>query len=276
MVWPCRQKSYFWGLISRLLIKQMINKVAGILIFCAISLTAFSQTAETKKSVARPDIPGIFTLELGLNRSLNGPEGLKLGLWGSRTFNIYYQYELRILKSNFSLVPGIGLSLERFKFRNGDIISYPKVGAVFKGEIANADSVVFFNITQHQVAGLKKSQLITNYLEVPVELRYTFNPDDPARSMKISVGGRVGYLYDSFSKVKYKENGEIKQLKNKESFNINKLRYGVFAKVGFGSFSLFGYYNLSPLFKNDEGVANKGVYFNEMNTFTAGISLSSF
>jgi hypothetical protein len=255
----------------------MINRLAGILFISAISFTAICQTTETKKSSARPDIPGTFTLELGLNRSLNGPDNFKIGLWGSRTINVYYQYEMRILKSKFSFIPGIGLSLERFKFRDGDILGYVRESNLFANDVTSRDTLFLFAPGQHFISRLKKSQLITNYVDLPLELRYTFNPDDPARSLKISIGGRIGYLYDASTKIKYSQDGEQKQIKDKQNFNLTRFRYGAFAKIGFGNFSLFGYYNLTPLFKKDQGLfdTNK-VPFNDMNTFTAGISLSSF
>jgi hypothetical protein len=257
----------------------MINKLAGILLLSAISFSAISQTAqtgETKKTYARPDIPGIFTLELGGNRALNAPSEFNLGLWGSRTFNVYYQYEFRILKSNFSFVPGIGLSLERFKLRDEDVLNYHKDKRQYNTPILNRDSVLIYRPSQHLIPSLRKSMFVTNYVDVPLELRYTVNPDDPNRSFKVSIGGRVGYLFDSFSKIKYKENGEMKVLKDKQNLNTTRFRYGAMFKVGFGNFSFFGYYNLSPLFKNNKGLYQDGKYFNEMNTFTAGISLSSF
>src|SRR5690606_30868686 len=88
------------------------------------------------------------------------------------------------------------------------------------------------------------------------EIRYSTKPDDPARSFKISVGGRIGYMYDSFTKIKYKENSEVKQLKNKQDFNLTKFRYGLTARIGVGNFSLFGYYNLTPLFEEGKGLSD--------------------
>lgn len=244
----------------------MINRFTGLLFLLLVSVSAFSQSTEAPPATARPDLPGTFTLEFGLNRGLDAPENFDLGLFGSRTINLYYQYEFRILHSKFSFVPGIGLSLERYKFREGDILAFPA---------DNRDSVVLLPVAEHQLRTLRKSHLVTNYVEVPLELRYTLNPDDPARSFKISVGGRVGYLYDAFTKIKYKEDGEAKQIKDKQNFNLNRLRYGVSAKIGFGNFALFGYYNLSTLFEEGKGFHDMGRPV-DFNTFTAGISLSSF
>lgn len=254
----------------------MIKKIAGILLVSVASLSAFGQTTEVKKTTARPDIPGTFTLEIGLNRAMNAPDNFSTGLWGSRTINLYYQYEFQILKSRFSFVPGIGLSLERFKFKDGHILNYLREDNDVFGNITSFDSVKLYNPTEHGITGLKKSQLVMNFVELPLELRYTLNPDDPARSFKISIGGRVGYLYDSFNKIKYSQGGEVKTIKDKQYFNLNRFRYGVFTKIGFGSFSFFGYYNLSPMFQNHQGLTVDETNYNDMNTFTAGISLSSF
>lgn len=244
----------------------MIKKLAGIIILSGVSFMALSQATPAKKTTARPDIPGTFVVELGLNRDNGGPGDFSLGLIGSRTFNIYYQYDFRILKSPFSFVPGIGFSLERYRFKNEYTLDYTS-------DIS--DELVLIPPADAVVPDIKKSQLITNYLEIPVEIRYTINPDDPSRSFKIAFGGRAGYLFDSFTKVKYKENSEVKKFKDKQDFNLTKLRYGLTGKIGFGNFSLFGYYNLTPLFEEGKGLKQDDIY-NNFNTYTIGISLSSF
>jgi hypothetical protein len=129
--------------------------------------------------------------------------------------------------------------------------------------------------TRDAYPGLRKTQLITNYIDMPLELRYSSKPEDPARSFKIAAGFRVGYMYDAFNKIKYKADGEVKQVKDKQFHNLNRFRYGMYGKVGLGNVSLFCYYNLSPLFE-----AGKGFYTNgkadDFNTMTIGISLAAF
>jgi len=253
----------------------MIRKFTAIILFTAFFSHAFSQESTTTtptpapKKTARPDIPGTFTLELGINGAPQAPDRFDLGFWGSRTFNAYYQYDIRIAKSKFSVVPGLGLSLERYKFKNGYTLMYSH------GADPEKDSLAMFSPSQAGLPGMKKSQLVTNYVELPLEICFRTNPDDPARSFKASIGGRIGFLYDSFTKVKYKEGSEVKQYKDKQRFELNQFRYGVYTKIGFGNFSIFGYYNINNLFENGGGpVENKKK--TEFNTFTAGISLSSF
>lgn len=249
----------------------MIKTVSFVILF-ALSFAAAAQISDPNatgvspngKTGDQPDIPGTFTLELGLNNGLNAPERFDAALWGSRSFNVYYQYEIRILKSRFSIVPGIGLSLERFKFKNGAILGYDE-----------EDSLKLLLPAETPMTGLKKTQMINNYIDVPVELRFSTNPSDPGRGFKVAVGGRIGYMYDSFSKLKYKEDGQTKTLKDKQDWNLTKLRYGVSGKLGFGNFTLFGYYNLTPLFEEGKGPAEGGVV-NDFQTVTVGISLSAF
>ena len=223
-----------------------------------------AESAYTPSQSGQPNIPGTFVLELGINNALDAPETFDLALWGSRTINIYYTYEFRISQSKFSLVPGIGLSLERFKFKNGGTLGYDA-----------EDSLKLLLPAETAITGERKSQLITNYVDVPLELRFTSNPDDPNRAFKAAIGGRIGYMYDAFTKMKYKEDGETKQFKDKQNFNLNRFRYGVYGKLGIGNFSLFGYYNLTPLFQEGEG-PYEGNVVTDFQTVTVGISLSAF
>jgi hypothetical protein len=244
----------------------MIKQFAGIIILSGITLTALCQSTTAKKTTARPDIPGAFVLEFGFNQDVGGPSDFSLNFWGSRTANVYYQYEFRILKSGFSFVPGIGLSMERFKFKDEYTIGY---SSPTSGEL------IMIPPADGSIPNIKKSMLITNYIDVPMEIRFTLNPDDPSRSFKTAVGGRIGYMYDSFTKIKYSENTETKKLKDKQDYNLSKLRYGLTGRIGFGNFSIFGYYNLTPLFEENKGLKENNVY-NNFPTWTIGVSVASF
>lgn len=246
-----------------------MKKIIVLSLLAFVFSPVFSQETTTpKKTSKRPDIPGTFVLELGLNHAKGSPKEFNSAFWGSRTVNFYWQYDIRILKSRFSFVPGVGLSMERWKFKDGRILT-------------NLDGqTVLATPAETGLLKLKQSKLITNYFEIPVEFVYRTRPDDPARSFKIAVGGRVGLLYDSFTKVKYREDGETKKIKDNQSFDLNKVRYGVSGRIGIGNFSLFTYYNLSSMFKADEspweGRGEDAVRPADFNTFTVGISLASF
>lgn len=249
----------------------MIKKITVFCLLLALSLPAISQETSTEKKTGRPDIPGTFVVELGLNHAKNAPPDFSTGFWGSRSLNLYYTYDIRILNSRVSFVPGIGVSLERWKFKNGYVLGY------------HNDSLKMNHPSDLGINRLAKSQLITNYIEAPLEFVYRSKPDDPARSFKFAIGGRVGYSFDSFTKVKYREGGEVKKIKDKQDFEVNKFRYSLSARVGIGNVAIFGYYNMTPLFEKGKGPIDPkenatDTYSGQRDfkTFTIGLSLSAF
>jgi hypothetical protein len=245
----------------------MIKKFLFLIFLSVLSTAVVAQVnnSSVEKKKGRPNIPGTFAIDLGFNFP-SEKENFNTNVFGSRTLNIYYYYDYQLGKSKFSAHGGIGLGLERYKFNNNRTLGY----------IAGPDSPydTLRMVRAESIIGtnkIKRSGLITNYVDIPVELRYSSNPDDPARSFKVSLGFKVGILYDSFTKIKYSQDGETKKLKNKQNYNINPFRYGVTLKVGAGSFSMFGYYSLTPIFKDKKGPDSA-----EITNFTIGVSLAAF
>jgi Outer membrane protein beta-barrel domain len=230
-----------------------------------IILTAFSlQAQEKERKARRPDLPGSFLIEFGFNRAQGStPSKFDQGFWGSRTLNLYYQYPIRLWKTKFSFNPGGGFSFERYKLVNNYTLD-AKVSPDGSYPLVLASDLDFPNTD--------KSMLVMNYFEVmPAELRFDTKPEDLAKSIHVSVGARVGLLFESHTKVNYSEGGEDKTFKDKQNHGLSTFRYGVYSRIGIGSFNLFGYYNLTPVFQE-----NKGPEQTKMNTLTIGISLSGF
>ena len=239
--------------------------IMTVMVFAASGQDLPSNAGSTNiKKSGKPNIPGSFVVDFGFNQPFDKDSLFDIAFWGSRTVNVYYQYDIRLWNSKFSIVPGIGLSLERYKLKNLHTLGYTTSGTE-----QNLTLLPVYT----SLPDVRKSKLITNYIDIPLELRFSTRPDDPARSFKASIGGRIGYLYDAFTKVNYKENGESKTFKDKQNFNLSRIRYGTFVKIGAGNFSVFAYYNLVPVFEEGEGPlpAKK-----DMKNFTAGISLSGF
>jgi hypothetical protein len=248
-----------------------MQKVALVVVLLTAPLLVWSQE-KTEKKVARPDLPGNFMIDLGFNRAITPPKDFSQGFWGSRTVNVFYQYPIRFGKSKFSLNTGIGLSLERWKFRNGFTLR-DTVELDAAGDVAEIQTEQYNLVRASSILGVsaRKSMFVTNYLEVPVEFRFDTRPEDLARSFNVAVGGRIGVLYDAFTKLKYEEKGEMITLKNKRSFGLNQIRYGVYLRFGVGGFTWFVNYNLSDTFAKEKGPAGT-----TMNSFTAGISINGF
>jgi hypothetical protein len=104
----------------------------------------------------------------------------------------------------------------------------------------------------------KKYKIATSYLEAPLELRYRSDPENDGKSFKASIGAKVGMLLNAHTKGKtlQDKNGNtvtsyILKENSKRYFNSNRI--SLTARVGYGHFTLFTSYQLTPLFK--EGVA---------------------
>ena len=258
------KKTYFWRFLNPYPEKSG-NQNSTIMtrsVFVPLLslLMSFSVLAQTTKKVARPDIPGTFVFDFGFNRARLIPPNFSQGFWGSRTVNLYYQYPLRIARTKFSFVPAMGVSLERFKLVNNYTL-----GPV------NPDGSFPLNPANTLYPGTYKSMIVTNYFEVPVGFRFDTHPEDISRSFSVSLGGRVGALFDGFTKVKYSQDGEIKTIKDKQNHGLNPIRYGLYGRLGIGGFNFFSFYNLSPLFEK-----TKGPSATLMTTFTIGISINGF
>lgn len=235
-----------------------MNKKLLVLVVITIFSSSIVAQDVVKKTKGRPDIPGTFLIDFGFNRALNAADTFDIGFFGSRTVNLYYQHEIKIpiLKGKFSFHPGIGMGMERFKFRDNTTLAYDANNALQ---------------LQTPTPNLNKSQLIANYLDAPVELRFSTNPFDPGRSFKAAIGFRGGILLTSQTKVKFEEDGENIKIKNIQPWNLNPFRYGVYARIGVGNFNFFGYYNLSNYFKSGEGIQGR-----DANVLTVGVSLAGF
>jgi Outer membrane protein beta-barrel domain len=239
------------------LMKLNVPLVLALVFFSHCEI--FSQ--DTKK-VSRPDIPGFFLIDFGVNGTIGSPKEFRIGWWGSRTANVYYYYPIRIGTSKFMVSPGIGLGLERFKFKDNRYLA-DTVRLDTRFDLI--PNVVNLRATY---PGMKKSMMVMDYLDVPLEFRFNANPDDLARTFWVSVGGRAGWLFNPHSKIKYSTEGETRILKERYRHGLNQFRYGASLRIGMGNFNWFGYYNLSPLFEKDKGPSKT-----EMNTFTFGISI---
>jgi hypothetical protein len=103
----------------------------------------------------------------------------------------------------------------------------------------------------------KKYKVSTAYLELPIELRYTSQPEKNGKSFKMALGLKVGTLINAHTKGKELQNASgtklndvIEKINSKSYFNTTRI--AATARVGYGNFSVFGSYNISSsIFKDN-------------------------
>jgi len=208
----------------------------------------------------RPDLPGKLLINLGSSYFVDAPEGMKTKVFESRPLDLYYTYHFDIPSLKLSFVPGIGFGFDRYSFKKAVGLSYETTG----GET---------NLVLDSIADVKvlRSKLITNYIDVPLELRFVPNLENKERSVFVGVGGSIGYLFEAHTKFKYEDDGDKKMTKQREDWNLNKIRYSVHARLGIGGFSVYYKMGLSDVFQSGKGPNGINVTAN-----TIGISFNGF
>lgn len=241
-----------------------MKKILGVLLVVLISNVLIAQEDSNK---GKPDIPGTLLVDLGFNVLNNAPESMDTKLIGSKTFNLYYQYDINIGDSRFSFHPGIGVGIDKYHFDADVTLTHLQDAS--GSYVTSIDSLV--NLFPN-ASGFNKSKLAATYLDIPVEFRFHTNPYDKSRSFKFGIGGRIGFKLNSHTKIKYTEDGNTVKFKNHQNFDMNTIRYGATARVGIGWFTLFYYHNMSDLFKSDKGPS----LGTAITSYTVGLTIAGF
>ncbi len=215
----------------------------------------------TKQKAARPDLPGILSMDFGFNVPLNNTTAFDTRFFGSKVVNIKYQWEAEIA-NKFSVRFGLGLGLEKFGLSDSITLV-----TNYNGTNRARSSFTDVNNVYNNIEEVGKSQLAANYLDIPIEFFYKLK--DTENSLRIGIGGRIGYLYSAHTKFNYTRDGTSLQRKEKDIYGLNRWRYGASLRLGSGGFGGWFYYGLNRVFENGMGPigedANQiqmGLYFN--------------
>jgi len=171
---------------------------------------------------------------------LDMPTGIK-----TRTINqganVFLMYNHMLSDNGFSFAGGLGISSENLYLKNAFI---PNI---------KADSISFVNVP----LGVKvtRSKLNVTYFDIPLEVRYV-----TAKKMRFTLGMKFGFLIDSKTMFKGdaidQEGNKLgygTQVKYKNVNQLESVRYGVQARIGWKWVHVYGYYSLNKLFKADKG-----------------------
>lgn len=225
-----------------------MRKIIVAALAVLISGAALAQ-ADTTRSVLKPtNLPRSsdhFVVQLGYTTWQGAPDSISTGGL-PRTANVYLMLDFPF-KTNphWSVALGAGIGT--------DNIYFDKMSVDIAG---NSTSLRFTD--RSDTSHFKKYKLATAYAEAPIELRYRFNPDNDRRSVKVALGVKVGTMLAAHTKGKTlqdKGGNTLNDYKMKEYSKryFNTTRIAATGRIGFGHFSLFGTYQLTPLFKEGQG-----------------------
>ncbi len=233
------------------------------LLFIVIALlsvsTLFAQDKKSKGGFMNRTGDHLM-LQLTSDHWTGAPDSISNRMKGlSRGLSVYVMLDQRFKSSpQWSVAFGLGVGTSNMYFKNTVIDLKSKTNTL---PFRNVDSVDHF----------KKYKLTTAYLEIPLELRFTANPETESKSIKAAIGVKVGTLLNVHTKGKTlldKNGNQVNSYTAKETAKgfLNSTRFAATARVGYGNFSLFGSYQLNNIFK--DGVAA------DMKLFQIGLNLS--
>lgn len=156
-----------------------------------------------------------------------------------RGFGAAIMYDFPIKKSHFSFAAGLGVNVQNVFFDNQTIY--------FK----DTGTQVIFNSS----TAFKRYKLTTTRLEMPLEVRFFANNKNRNKGFKASIGANVGLFISGHTKGVSgsggsKFNDKLTTKRFMEQWNVAPTM-----RIGYGNFSIYGSYSISPVFKDGAGPA---------------------
>lgn len=232
----------------------------ALLLTCTI---AFAYAQEEPKKKTKTDWSKLdlsqrsadhLMIQLGYAGWMNAPDSFNIkGL--SRSVNIYFFFDFPF-KTNprFSVGLGAGYGSDNIFFKETSI------------DLKSGSAVT---IKRDTVNKYKKLKLHSGYLEIPLELRYSTNPENMNKGFKFAIGAKVGLTIDGKVKAKVDRDAAGNAgyvYKEKETKFFQGSRVAGIMRIGYGNVTLFGTVTLTDFFKQGAGPA--------VRPYTIGISLS--
>ena len=164
-------------------------------------------------------------------------------------FNVFAMYNFQLAESNSYFSAGLGID-------NHNMYSNTRIDNV------TADTIVFAPIGEVY----QRSKINLTYVSVPLEFRVKLNS-----GVKFGAGVKIRYLISAKDKYIGDIPNEPKgrtNVKRKEIANTEDWAYGFTLRVGYKSFNLFGYYQISDVFERGRGP--------ELYPISVGLTITPF
>ncbi len=220
-----------------------MRKLFFIFFLAITSLASFAQVDSKKSKLMANRAADHFMIQLGTSMWSGAPDSISSYIKGfNKSANVYFMYDKQF-KSNpkFSIAVGLGVGTSNIFFNKMEV------------KIGNTKNVLPF-IRTDTGNNYNKYKLATAFLEVPLECRFTSNPENPNKSIKAAVGLKFGTMINAHTKGVDLQNAagtkiSSSTIKESNKSYFNTTRIAATARVGYGVFSLYGSYDLTSMFK---------------------------
>lgn len=252
---------------------RKLSLIIAVFLLSLTSIFAQDENSDPNFTEYQDKVPGTLLFEFGFATLQDGsPENMDLNLVRSRTANIYYMYDFRLFGSKYiSFNPGFGFGFDNYSF-DKEMTTFKAAGQSHI-YVVNGEDFIEGQSGENGV-GVTKSKINVNYFDIPIEFRFRTKPSK--KSFRLAVGGKVGVLIDAKTKVNYELGSDNYKFKLKSTYGYQDFRYGLHARLGFGSLNLFAYYALSDLFEKELRNVNDKVLEGNLRNIIIGLTVVTF
>jgi hypothetical protein len=228
--------------------KQIVLLFSALLIIGSLSAQTDS-TGKKKKDWSKVSLANRandhLMIQVGFDGWAQKPDSIHTKGF-SRSLNMYFMFDFPFKTDpRFSVGIGAGIGSSNINFDKQEVAI-----------TASSPTLAFPN--KADTSHFKKYKLVSGYLEAPVELRFSSNPENSGKSWKGAIGLKVGTLLSVHTKGKTLQNSTggtlnsfIQKENSKKYFNGTRLSGTV--RVGYGNVSLFGQYQINSFIKDGLG-----------------------
>jgi len=207
-----------------------------------------------------------FMFELGYDNWANKPDSANIRGF-NHSLNFYFMMDFPFkTDQRLSIGVGLGLGSGQIYFNK----SYPLIADY------NNQTLVFSTSaggtgTPSGADHYKRFKLVTNYLDIPVELRFALDPEHMDKSWKFAVGTKIGFLLTAYTKSVDPEDvtghvlASVVEKESSKQF-FSSFKFAPTIRVSKGVIGIFGQIQINSQLKASAG--------NSVFPFSGGVVLS--
>ncbi len=234
-----------------------MNKIIGTGLCLFLAFFSVAQGSGESR-YAQPELPGSIMIDIGMNSMQGAPNLMDINVFNSRSVGLYYSRTFK-MGDRFTFVPAIGITAEKWRFDNPSNFQL------------DSDNAIVFDTLENR-GPLRTNKLAINYLDLPFEIRFYPWKTVGGEGLFVGIGGIVGTRIESHTKIKYDADQVRRTEKVRDTFGLERFRFGVQGRIGLNGIHLFAKYYLTDIFES--GAAPGGTATPSQLTF--GLNISGF
>jgi hypothetical protein len=225
------------------------------------------EEVKQKKKQDKDDFKHWTGFSVGVNGYFNPTGGLNLAknykymdLNYSRSFNFQFnlfEKQFNLAKNHVKIITGFGFDYHSYALSN-------------KTKLNADSSFTWGTIDSSNTYSYKKNKLRNTYIQVPLLLEFNTS-NNPNKSFHLAFGVIGEFLISGRTKQSLEElkanKADVTRVR-KDNYNMSPFAAKAHVNFGYKGWTLFGEYNLTPLFESGKGP--------ELYPFTAGIRIVPF